>query len=251
MADKRHPRRTRRGNLVGEPISIRRGAIRGNPFPRPAVSGLPLNSVISPGCVARSINFFVPVARVPVHVHSSVVRCRCTPPRPHKLTPFLFIFQWLARNPPSPLQPPLSLFLFCFVSAGGYNNPNSKGRGLSTEKSAWKHSNYPFETNVSRVIRLATPPCFRLFGYYVLFRLFGQVVFARDRRSSVKPGVEIKGGVLLFFRASCHELIIVLIPGVDFKNWIYLGHLGIGIQEICFLIYIFVFWFIFFVIKFL
>lgn len=42
------------------------------PLPSP-VSGLPLNSVISPGCVARSINFFVPVARVPVHVHSSVV----------------------------------------------------------------------------------------------------------------------------------------------------------------------------------
>lgn len=160
MADKRHPRRTRRGNLVGEPISIRRGAIRGNPFPRPAVSGLPLNSVISPGCVARSINFFVPVARVPVHVHSSVVRCRCTPPRPHKLTPFLFIFQWLARNPPSPLQPPLSLFS-CFVlfQQGGTTTP-TQGRGLSTEKSAWKHSNYPFETNVSRVIRLATPLAF-------------------------------------------------------------------------------------------
>lgn len=128
MADKRHPRRTRRGNLVGEPISIRRGAIRGNPFPRPAVSGLPLNSVISPGCVARSINFFVPVARVPVHVHSSVVRCRCTPPRPHKLTPFLFIFQWLARNPPSPLQPPLSLFS-CFVlfQQGGTTTPTPRG----------------------------------------------------------------------------------------------------------------------------
>lgn len=81
-----------------------------------------------------------------------------TPPQANT---FLVYFPMI--SPQSSLTfatPSLSLFLFCFVSAGGYNNPNSKGRGLSTEKSAWKHSNYPFETNVSRVIRLATPLAF-------------------------------------------------------------------------------------------
>lgn len=136
--------------------------------------------------------------------------------------------------------PSLSLFLFCFVSAGGYNNPNS-GEGFIDGEIGLETQQLPFRNECFTGYPAGHPPCFRLFGYYVLFRLFGQVVFARDRRSSVKPGVEIKGGVLLFFRANCHELIVVLIPGVDFKNWIYLGHLGIGIQEICFLIYIFVF----------
>lgn len=197
MADKRHPSTewNGRGKLVGEPISIRRGAIRGNPLP---VSGPPLDSVISPGCVC-SIDKLSRACctRAGACAFQRGVRAAGARTRPHKANTFLVYFPTISPQS-SPCNPRLfSLFRF---SGGGTTTAQAGRRRV--EKSAITLSNVA-------IIWPSSLPRFRLFGYYAWF------AFARDCRSPVKPGVEIKGGSLLFFPASCHKLIVVLIRGAD------------------------------------
>lgn len=181
--------------MVGELISIRRGAIRGNPLP---VSGPPLDSVISPGCVC-SIDKLSRACctRAGACAFQRGVRAAGARTRPHKANTFLVYFPTI-----SPQSSPCNPRLFsCSVSAEEERQqPRLDVYRRRVEKSAITLSNVA-------IIWPSSLPRFRLFGYYAWF------AFARDCRSPVKPGVEIKGGSLLFFPASCHKLIVVLIRG--------------------------------------
>lgn len=167
---------------LGEPISIRRAATPSLPRFRPTTQ---FRNFTRLRCSIDKL-FRACCTRAGACAFQRGVHCRCTHPR---LTPFLFIFQWLVRNPPS--------LFSCFVSFQHGEQPQSTGEGGEIGlETAITLSKRTFHGAIIRPL-----PCFRLFGYYVLFRLFGQLVFARDCRSGVKPGVEIKGGSFVFFVA--------------------------------------------------
>lgn len=134
MADKRHPSTewNGRGKLVGELISIRRGAIRGNPLP---VSGPPLDSVISPGCVC-SIDKLSRACctRAGACAFQRGVRAAGARTRPHKANTFLVYFPTI-----SPQSSPCNPRLFsCSVSA------EEERQQPRLDDGGWRNRQLPF-----------------------------------------------------------------------------------------------------------
>lgn len=116
----------------------------------------------------------MPVARVPVHVHSSVVcALQVHAHAPTRLTPFLFIFQRLARNPP-----PATL-AFSLVPFQRRRNDNSPG--WTTE--GGEIGNYPFECGDYLAI---FPPSLSTFWLLRLVCFCSRLSFARETRCGNK-----------------------------------------------------------------
>lgn len=116
----------------------------------------------------------MPVARVPVHVHSSVVcALQVHAHAPTRLTPFLFIFQRLARNPP-----PATL-AFSLVPFQRRRNDNSPG--WTTE--GGEIGNYPFECADYLAI---FPPSLSTFWLLRLVCFCSRLSFARETRCGNK-----------------------------------------------------------------
>lgn len=160
--------------MVGEPISIRRGAIRGNPLP---VSGPPLDSVISPGCVC-SIDKLSRACctRAGACAFQRGVRAAGARTRPHKANTFLVYFPTISPQS-SPCNPRLfSLFRF----SGGGTTTAQAGR-LSTE--GGEIGNYPFECGDYLAI---FPPSLSTFWLLRLVCFCSRLSFARETRCGNK-----------------------------------------------------------------
>lgn len=119
-------------------------------------------------------------------------------------------------------QSSLSFFLFCFVSARGTTPIHGGG---------WRNragnSNYPFETNVSRGDYPA-PPLLSTFWLLRVVPFVWPACFCPRLSFGRETRCGNKGWFFCFFRGSCHELIVVLIRGVDlscaFRHVGVIGH---------------------------